>query len=385
MRTVVKRRSRSLRAGAWGAEEGVSVETVALPFGAFDSKLETAIPRGNGPDLFVAAHSGLGKWVAMDLLEPVVNAPADQLPVSLEALTWDDTLWAEPLAYKSLLLLYDPSRVTEVPTTTGELIAQARSYTTDDSFGLVYQASEPYYHGAWMHAFGAELITAEGDVADSPRKWRGTRSPNALPSMKRSHRAANGRLVSTLYREETALSLVVRGLWPTWTDRSLRLPSRSLRRLRGRRSPTLRWRGRSSRSMPLSHPERSVWRAICRRPRAPGSDRRLESRPSPTSTSAATTPCFVPWPSRPSTAYRCRPTPTRRPSLRLRCARFSPSYGVRPHQRQRRRARRVPETMTRPVEGVSPRPYLAALLVWSRWRRSGSCGPCAPRDEASAS
>ena len=44
---------------------------VALPFGAFDSKLETAIPRGNGPDLFIAAHDRLGHWAASGLLEPV--------------------------------------------------------------------------------------------------------------------------------------------------------------------------------------------------------------------------------------------------------------------------------------------------------------------------
>ena len=33
------------------------VSLVALPFGGFDTKVDTAIPRGNGPDLFIAAQS----------------------------------------------------------------------------------------------------------------------------------------------------------------------------------------------------------------------------------------------------------------------------------------------------------------------------------------
>ena len=45
---------------AYTDETGTAVRTVAIPFGAFDSKVETAIPRGNGPDLFIAAHGSLG-------------------------------------------------------------------------------------------------------------------------------------------------------------------------------------------------------------------------------------------------------------------------------------------------------------------------------------
>jgi catechol 2,3-dioxygenase-like lactoylglutathione lyase family enzyme len=58
-------------AKTWGDANGVTVKLVPLPFGAFDSKVETAVPRGNGPDLFIAAHASLGKWDAMGLVQPV--------------------------------------------------------------------------------------------------------------------------------------------------------------------------------------------------------------------------------------------------------------------------------------------------------------------------
>ena len=57
-------------AAVWGEREGVDVDLVALPFGAFDSKLETAVPRGNGPDVFLAGHASLGKWTGMGLIDP---------------------------------------------------------------------------------------------------------------------------------------------------------------------------------------------------------------------------------------------------------------------------------------------------------------------------
>ena len=58
------------------AEGEHTVRLVALSFGAYDAKLETAIPRGNGPDVFIAAHGNLGKWTAMGLLQPLPEAPA---------------------------------------------------------------------------------------------------------------------------------------------------------------------------------------------------------------------------------------------------------------------------------------------------------------------
>ena len=175
-------------AEAWTAESGVSVKMVAVPFGAFDSKLETAIPRGNGPDLFIAGHSQLGKWLAMDLVEatPSVDSTGFR-PGLVDVLTVDGATYGLPLAVKSIVLLYDPSVVDEPPATTDELLALAREHTGGGRYGLAYQAAEPYFHAAWMHAFGAAAYDPEGGVhLDSPAHiaalrvraggWRSTRA-----------------------------------------------------------------------------------------------------------------------------------------------------------------------------------------------------------------
>ena len=126
-------------ADTWGAQAGVTVKTVAIPFGGFDSKVETAIPRGNGPDLFIAAHGSLGKWVTMGVVEPTELRGEGLTPGLMDAVSWEGRTFGLPLAYKSVVLLYNPALVDEPPATTDELIAMARELTGGGRYGLAYQ------------------------------------------------------------------------------------------------------------------------------------------------------------------------------------------------------------------------------------------------------
>jgi maltose-binding protein MalE len=87
------------------AETGVHIDAVAVPWGGFDAKVETAVPRGNGPDLLVTAHPNIGKWAAMGVIEPFPGPIEGQRPLTIAALTLDEKLWGQPLAFKSPLLL----------------------------------------------------------------------------------------------------------------------------------------------------------------------------------------------------------------------------------------------------------------------------------------
>lgn len=370
-------------AEAWGQQRGVLVETVALPFGAFDSKLETAIPRGNGPDLFVAAHSGLGKWVAMDLLEPVTEIPQDQLAVSIDALTWDDTLWAEPLAYKSLLLLYDPERVETVPETTEELIEQARSFTVDGGFGLVYQASEPYYHGAWMHAFGGRLIDAQGAVAlDSAAQIAAYGFTKRLALDEGiTPLQPTAELVSTLYRERKA-AFVISGPWfVADMDRPIAAaPLPVVDEAGDPAKPYLTVEGAFV-AKHASHPERAhqlarylsgidgaqirqdVGKQAVSNLRIGSDDPLLRAMADQATNS-------VPLPAHPNTATVFEAQARALQSL-LR--------GSTTPQGAAQSAQSAYETMTRPVTGVSPRPYIVALMLTILGGLGGLCWPLRSR------
>jgi arabinogalactan oligomer/maltooligosaccharide transport system permease protein len=198
----------------WSAQTGIPIDIVSLPYGAFRSKLETAIPRGNGPDAFVAAHDGLGKWVAMDLLEGQRTPLDGHLSIAQDAMHWEGECWGWPMAYKSILLLYDPTRVSKPPQTTDELIEMARARTKEGNYGLAYEASTPYYHGAWAHGFGAYTVPEEGLVRlDDPRheaayafSKRLMVDEGILPLQ------PTAELVGTLYREGKT-DFVISGPW----------------------------------------------------------------------------------------------------------------------------------------------------------------------------
>ena len=198
-------------AAQFSDEHGVEVETTAIPYGAFDGKVETAIPRDNGPDLLVAAHGSLGKWVGLGLLAPTGELnPVNQGELALDALALDGQRYGWPLAYKTLLLLYDPLLVERVPTTTDELIKAAQELTGEGVWGLAYEAGAPYYHAAWMHAFGASAMDDSLESAAHVAAYGFTRKlavdSGIVP------RRPSAQLVSQLYNEGNA-AFVISGPW----------------------------------------------------------------------------------------------------------------------------------------------------------------------------
>src|SRR5258705_332106 len=46
-------------------------ELVGGPYGAFADKLPSAIPGGNGPDLFISPQDRIGDWADSGVLEPI--------------------------------------------------------------------------------------------------------------------------------------------------------------------------------------------------------------------------------------------------------------------------------------------------------------------------
>lgn len=143
---------------------GVVVEPVALPFDGYASKLEAAVPRGNGPDLFIAPHESLGEWSRTGLVQPIDGALAEDayLPGTVAPLRVGAQLYGLPLAAKSLALFYRKDRVEAPPATTDEWLALMRREAKAGRFGLAYESGSMFYHAAWLHGFGGEILDADG-------------------------------------------------------------------------------------------------------------------------------------------------------------------------------------------------------------------------------
>src|SRR5688572_18841427 len=150
----------------------VTVELVAVPNDTFASKLNAAIPRGHGPDLFLyPGQDRIGDWVKAGLLAPLDGVDIGDLFAETQApCRYDGHLYGIPLAFKSIALIYNKALVAAPPRTTDELIALGERLSAEGRYALVYESATPYYQAAWFFGHGAELLTADGRLGyDSPQ------------------------------------------------------------------------------------------------------------------------------------------------------------------------------------------------------------------------
>jgi arabinogalactan oligomer/maltooligosaccharide transport system permease protein len=190
------------------------VEVLGVPNEALASKLTSAIPRGNGPDLFIFAHERIGGWVRAGLLAPAPPV-SDALPETLAALRFDGQSWGYPLAFKSLALFVNRDLVAGPPDTTDAFLNPPA--LPANTFAVAWPTGSLYYHAPWLIAAGAG--TATGLLKpDGGFDWQ---SPETLASfaflarlvaVNTLPRDASGATVTALFNEGR-LAWAVNGPW----------------------------------------------------------------------------------------------------------------------------------------------------------------------------
>jgi arabinogalactan oligomer/maltooligosaccharide transport system permease protein len=154
----------------WNAEHpDTQVVPMAIPNEAFQNRLETTIPRGNGPDLFIASNEKVVTWSRVGLIQPVEPDRGAYHPVTMEGMVVEGQSWGWPTSFKCLSLYVNPALVPEVPRTSDELLAFAREHASDQSWGLAFNAVETYYVVPWLYGYGGGVFDDRGAVAlDQP-------------------------------------------------------------------------------------------------------------------------------------------------------------------------------------------------------------------------
>ncbi len=166
---------------------GVKVEVLSVAFGNFPDKLTNALPRGQGPDIFIYAHDRLEDWKAKGLLAPVdfwiqPGDIADFAPDRVvSAFVRENRLYGLPLTAKNLALYV--RRLPDGTDVAARVLGlNARKEWTYKSFhklatdltrpcpwntglkcyGLGVQADDAYHHAMWLHAAGGSYLDAQG-------------------------------------------------------------------------------------------------------------------------------------------------------------------------------------------------------------------------------
>ena len=136
---------------------------VAVPYAGMADKLASAIPHGNGPDIFIYPHDRLGDWVSAGTIEPLEFWIDDTLverfePAALRAMVARGSLWALPVAVKTEAMFYLTDHFKTAPRTLTELRSMAASAQPLGEYPLGYVNADLYGHAPILHAFGGRAL-----------------------------------------------------------------------------------------------------------------------------------------------------------------------------------------------------------------------------------
>jgi len=193
----------------------VVVEPVAMPFDGFTAKLEAAIPRGNGPDLFVASHEHLGEWSRAGLVKPLFGAGdlGGYLDGTVEPLRYGSRLYGLPLAFKSVALFYRTDRIAAPPADTDALYALAKAMQKDGRYALAYESGGTFYHAAFLSGFGGRLLDENGrPELDSPASVAALSFVGKLAGEHLLPEESTGAVASQLFNDGQA-AMTINGPW----------------------------------------------------------------------------------------------------------------------------------------------------------------------------
>jgi arabinogalactan oligomer/maltooligosaccharide transport system permease protein len=196
-------------------ERGVKVTLLAVPYEAFLSKLEAAIPRGNGPDVIVGPHNRLGEYLLHVLVAPVGDAlPDGDVPdydaIAVEAVTHDGKRWAVPLAQKCAALYVNVDLLPVPPASLDDLAARKGSLPSG-VWPLAYESQSVYYHAAILHAYGGKFFDG-GFAMIGPEAERSLAKARELTEQGIVPREPSGDVVKQLFMQKKAAT-AISGPW----------------------------------------------------------------------------------------------------------------------------------------------------------------------------
>jgi multiple sugar transport system substrate-binding protein len=166
------------------ANPGITVKHVTVPYDNYRTRIATAIPAGEGPDVTQLFYGWLGDYIHAGLLQPLPQPQFDTAGIDREFFPFvqgmkvDGKYYALPTAVRSLALFWnrkvlqdaglDPNKP---PATLSELVAMAHKTTKRDASGNLLTAGialdtggqdMPWVRESLIREFGGTPYSADG-------------------------------------------------------------------------------------------------------------------------------------------------------------------------------------------------------------------------------
>jgi arabinogalactan oligomer / maltooligosaccharide transport system substrate-binding protein len=191
---------------------------VAVPYDSFADKLSSAIPRGNGPDLFIYPHDRIGDWADAGTIEPIEfwvdDARADRFTEqAIGAMAYRGSLYGLPVSAKSIALFVRTDLVKTPTQTTDDILKLAPEMRARNGYALGYPNGDLYFHAALLHGFGGAVMDDEDHLSiATPEAANAMTYARSLVVDGVSPADASEPLVATLFNEGKAAT-VMSGPW----------------------------------------------------------------------------------------------------------------------------------------------------------------------------
>jgi arabinogalactan oligomer/maltooligosaccharide transport system substrate-binding protein len=155
----------------YATKNNVQIELLLVPDVA--NKAQLAIPSGQGPDIIAWVNDRIGDSALQQIIQPLDEYGVTQeylkanfAPAATDAMIYRDKVYGIPESMEAITFIYNKKLIQEsdLPKTTDELIAKAKSYNQPpDKYLFVYNARADIYAAApWWQGSGVTLVTPEG-------------------------------------------------------------------------------------------------------------------------------------------------------------------------------------------------------------------------------
>ena len=139
----------------------ITFEVVNKDVETLREDFQTSSLAGNPPDLLWTVNDHAGPFVAADLIQPVDGL--FDMNLYVPSVVMDGKTWGVPISSGNhLMLLYNKDLVPTPPTNTDELVTMGTALTTGDSYGLVFNQTEPFWLVPWLGGFGGSVFAEDG-------------------------------------------------------------------------------------------------------------------------------------------------------------------------------------------------------------------------------
>ncbi|TAH69651.1 MAG: maltose ABC transporter substrate-binding protein [Anaerolineaceae bacterium] len=130
----------------------ITIEFVNVELGDSSTQIALDGPAGVGPDLFAAPHDKLGELMTGGHVLPTANVDAvksNALGATIDALTYDGTMYGYPVSAETYALFYNKALISEdqVPKTWEEVVTFSEKFNAENSgkYGFIMDVGNGYY------------------------------------------------------------------------------------------------------------------------------------------------------------------------------------------------------------------------------------------------